>query len=64
MYGCYILSHMESDTVVPVEVAADAEVMAAVEAGPDERFIIADVSRDDAYITLPLENAATLPAWR
>ncbi|MEF8850920.1 MAG: hypothetical protein V5A44_04485 [Haloarculaceae archaeon] len=46
------------------EVAADAEVMASVEGGPTERFVIADISRDDAYLTTPLADAASLPAWR
>lgn len=64
MCDCYMLSYMEPDTVVPTEVAADAEVMAAVEDGPIDQFIVADVTKDDAYITLPLEDAASLPAWR
>jgi hypothetical protein len=55
---------MESDTVVPAEVAADTEVMASVENGPVDEFIIADISHDGAYMTLPLEEAASLPAWR
>jgi hypothetical protein len=55
---------MEPDTVVPAEVAADTEVMASVEEGPVDRFILADISRDDAFITLQLEDAASLPAWR
>ncbi|MBV0902311.1 DUF7556 family protein [Haloarcula salina] len=55
---------MEPDTVAPVEVAADAEVMASVEEGDTDQFIIADVTQDDAYLTVPLEEAATLPAWR
>jgi len=38
--------------------------MASVERGQTERFIVADVSRDDAFVTLPLEDAASLPAWR
>ena len=46
------------------EVAADAEVMASVEEGPTETFVIADISRDDAYLTTPLADAASLPAWR
>lgn len=55
---------MESDTVVPAEVAADTEVMAAIEDGPVEEFILADISTDEAYITIPLDEAAALPAWR
>jgi len=55
---------MESDTVVPAEVAADTEVMASVESGPVDQFILADISQDGAYLTLPLDEAASLPAWR
>jgi hypothetical protein len=50
--------------VAEAEVAAGAEVMASVEDGPSETFVIADISRDDAYLTTPLEDAASLPAWR
>lgn len=63
MFGCYILSYMESDTVVQTE-TADSEVMAAVEDGPREEFILADINTDEAYVTMPLEDAASLPAWR
>jgi len=55
---------MEPDTVASATVAADAEVMASVEEGPTDTFIIADVSTDDAYMTLPLVDAASLPEWR
>jgi len=55
---------MESDSVVPAEVAADTEVMASVENGHVDEFIIADISQDGAYMTLPLDEAASLPAWR
>ncbi|MFT4923646.1 MAG: hypothetical protein ACI8XM_002875 [Haloarculaceae archaeon] len=55
---------MEPETVVQAEMEADAEVMAAVEEGPVDQFIIADISQDDAYLTLPLSAAASLPAWR
>jgi len=55
---------MATDMVAEAEVAANFEVMASVEDGPTETFIIADVSRDGAYLTVPLEEAASLPAWR
>lgn len=55
---------MESDSVARSSLASDAEVMASVEEGPTSRFIVADVTQDDAYITLPLQDAASLPAWR
>ena len=59
-----MFTHMESDSVVASEHAADADVMAAVEDGPVSQFIIADIAHDDAYLTLPLSEAASLPAWR
>jgi hypothetical protein len=55
---------MKSDTVAQAEMAADTEVMASVEDGPVDQLIIADISRDDAYMTLALDDAASLPAWR
>ena len=55
---------MEPDTVVPAEVATNPDVMASVEEGPVDRLILADISREDAYITARLEDAASLPAWR
>jgi len=55
---------MEPNTVAKAEVAADAEVMASVEDGKTKTLIIADVMTDDAYLTLDLEDAASLPAWR
>ncbi len=59
-----MLSHMEPDTIPASLVGTDAEVMAAVEDGPVQTFVIADISQDDAYLTLPLSDAASLPAWR
>jgi histidinol dehydrogenase len=55
---------MATDTVAEAEVATSPEVMASVEDGPTETFVIADISRDGAYLTVPLEDAASLPAWR
>lgn len=59
-----MFTRMESDSVVTAGGVADADVMAAVDEGPVEEFVIADVSRDEAYVTLPLAEAASLPAWR
>jgi len=64
MCGCYIFTHMESDTVATSETQAGGDIMAAIEDGPVERFVIADVGTDDAYITVRLSDAASLPAWR
>lgn len=64
IFDCYILSHMEQNTVAPTAMEAGTEVMAAVEEGRREELIIADISTDDSYLTVPLEEAASLPAWR
>jgi len=55
---------MEPDTVAKAEFEDTPTVMASVEEVPEETLIMADVTRDDAYVTIPLEAAATLPAWR
>lgn len=55
---------MGTDTVVPATVEPDTEVMAAVEDGEITQFILADVQCDEAYLTIPLEDAASLPEWR
>jgi hypothetical protein len=59
-----MFTRMESDSVVTTGGVDDGDVMAAVEEGPVEEFVIADVSRDEAYLTVPLADAASLPAWR
>ncbi len=64
MSECHMLSHMEPETAVGVGVDAGSRVMAAVEDGQVEQFVLADVTRDGAYVRLPLSEAASLPAWR
>ncbi|WP_332897483.1 MULTISPECIES: DUF7556 family protein [unclassified Haladaptatus] len=42
----------------------EAEVMASVdEAGSISRLIIADICRDDAWVSCPVNNTVTLSAW-
>jgi hypothetical protein len=55
---------MAQDMVADAGVETSADVMASVESEPTETFVIADVSRDGAYLTMALEDAATLPGWR
>jgi hypothetical protein len=55
---------MESDTIPEAELKRESEVMAAVEDGDVETFILADVSRDEAYLTVPLTEATSLSAWQ
>ncbi len=59
-----MLSHMAPDMVAEAEVETNAEVMASVEEGPTETLVLADISCDDAYLTVPLADAASLPEWR
>lgn len=41
------------------------EIMAAVDDdGEVARFVIADVTADDAWVAAPLDAAAALPEWR
>jgi hypothetical protein len=54
----------QKQDAVATEVESEAEVMASVESGTSDTFIIADITCDDAYLTVPLADAASLPAWR
>ncbi|MFB6200551.1 MAG: hypothetical protein ABEI98_00915 [Halorhabdus sp.] len=51
----------EPDTLVP-DSRPDGEVMASVDDG--DVLVIADVTRDGAYLSTPLSEAATLSAWQ
>jgi hypothetical protein len=55
---------MESETAVDGVASTGGQVMAAVEHGSDEELVLADVTRDGAYLRLPLAEAVSLPAWR
>jgi hypothetical protein len=54
---------MEPDAVVGAGADGTA-IMGAIEDGSVEQFVIADVTRDGAYLSQPLAGAASLPAWR
>ena len=44
--------------------ASHAEVMASVDPSPTQpEFVIADVSRDDAWLSMPASEAPSLRAW-
>ncbi|WP_435155809.1 DUF7556 family protein [Haladaptatus sp. DFWS20] len=57
---------MTPDTAaVSVSVADDTEVMASVDDdGNTERLVIADISREDAWISMRVTDATSLPDWR
>lgn len=54
--------------MAPIHTAAaemDGEVMGAIDEAPSgERFVVADVSLDDAWVATPLSDAATLENWQ
>ena len=46
-------------------VSDPAEVMASLDCdGPEEVLVIADVTGDDAWISMPVSGSAELSAWR
>ncbi|MFH5800150.1 hypothetical protein [Haladaptatus sp. DYF46] len=57
---------MTPDTAaMSVSLANDSEVMASVDDdGQTERLVIADVSRDDAWICMRVTDTAALSNWR
>jgi hypothetical protein len=57
---CHI---MAPDSAAAAGADPECEVMAAVD-GPDERFIIAELCRDDAWLATPLAGAVDLESNR
>ncbi|HET7323604.1 MAG TPA: hypothetical protein VFJ06_04670 [Halococcus sp.] len=56
---------MTADTAAALPESAADDVMASVDDdGTTERFVIADISQDDAWISIPLCEAASLPGWQ
>lgn len=56
---------MTPDATTAAAPVAANDVMASVDDdGCVERFVIADISRDDAWLSMALDGAASLPAWR
>jgi hypothetical protein len=56
---------MATDATSAADAGPTPEVMASVEAaGAEPRLVIADISRDDAWVSAPTETARGLEAWR
>ncbi|EMA53074.1 MULTISPECIES: DUF7556 family protein [Halococcus] len=56
---------MTPDTAAVATAGSAEDVMGSVDDdGTVERFVIADISRDDAWLSLPLAEAATLADWQ
>jgi len=64
--GWGLLSYvMATDATSAADAGPTPEVMASVEAaGAEPRLVIADISRDDAWVSAPTEAARGLEAWR
>jgi hypothetical protein len=55
---------MVADTTTAVD-AQSAEVMASVDPSPGgSRFVIADITRDGAWLSVGERDAPDLPDWR
>jgi hypothetical protein len=52
---------MVPDTAQASETHADCEVMAAIDS---DQLVIADICRDEAWLTMPVSSTASLPDWR
>lgn len=53
-----------TEATVPVE-SSDVEVMASVDSSPaSERFVIADITRDEAWLSVRRTEAPALGEWR
>jgi hypothetical protein len=56
---------MVSDATSMAATEQSGEIMAAVEeAGSQTRYVIADISRDGAWVSAPTAAARDLEAWR
>ena len=63
--GCGIVSHvMTTDAACPQR-DSGTDVMASLDGdGPDSRLVIADISRDEAWVSMTEDDATPLSAWR
>jgi hypothetical protein len=52
---------MVPNTAQESDAHVDCEVMAAVDS---DQLVIADMCRDEAWLTMPVADAAALPDWR
>ena len=56
---------MASDATSMAATEDSGEVMAAIEEdGSQSRYVIADISRDDAWVSAPTTATRDLEAWR
>ena len=56
-----IIGGMVPNTAQASEAQVDCEVMAAIDS---DQLVIADICRDEAWISMPTSTTAVLPDWR
>ena len=65
MYACYHVTHMSCGTNESTGANECGEVMAAIDrSGEVSCLVIADVTRDDAWLSVYASEALSLPEWR
>ncbi|WP_199268435.1 DUF7556 family protein [Halomarina oriensis] len=52
---------MSPDSAAQTDASGDGEVMAAV---ADQRLVIADISRDETWLSVPLTQAVSVEDYR
>lgn len=64
--GCDSNPHgMGSDPVTSSESATEGpEVMASIDAGEEPRLVIADITAEEAWMSIPAKTSASLTNWR
>lgn len=56
---------MGSDPVTSSDSATEgAEVMASIDAGEEPRLVIADITAEEAWMSIPAKTSASLTNWR
>jgi hypothetical protein len=63
--GCHVVSYvMATDAAQPAN-PSGTDVMASLDdEGPESRLVIADISCDEAWMSVTADHATALSAWR
>ena len=64
--GCGVVPYvMTTDAAQPTSDAYGTDVMASLDDdGPNSRLVIADISQDEAWVSMTADAATPLSAWR
>ena len=56
---------MSTDAAQPTPTVSGTDVMASLDDdGPESRLVIADITRDEAWVSMTEADATPLSAWR